>query len=122
MWCVVHVLTKMFADLSGVSSGGNAKKSSDSKTSSGPSEGLSGGRGGKRREEIVVLSEVDAHGRPLSLSYVGHMNDREKAQRDRFVHESKKADFATGEREKYFADDDNMSLDDMVRREKLSSK
>lgn len=118
----MRVFTKMSADSTGASSGGAAKKSSDSKTSSGPTEGLSRGRGGKRHEEIVVLSEVDAHGRPLSLSYVGHMNDREKAQRDRFVHESKKADFAKGERDKYFADDDNMSLDDMVRREKLSSK
>mmetsp|Transcript_16137 Transcript_16137/g.40696 ORF Transcript_16137/g.40696 Transcript_16137/m.40696 type:complete len:348 (+) Transcript_16137:3-1046(+) len=52
------------------------------------------------------------------------MSEQEKAQRDKFVHDSKKADFADqrkGERQQYFADD-NMSVDEMVRREKLSTR
>uniref|UniRef100_A0A7S4KQA5 Cwf19-like C-terminal domain-containing protein n=1 Tax=Guillardia theta TaxID=55529 RepID=A0A7S4KQA5_GUITH len=47
------------------------------------------------------------------------MSDQEKATRDRKIHFEAKTDLGKGQREKYFADDD-MTVDQMVQREKLN--
>ena len=107
--------------------GGGAKpppREGESKGRKGERDGGGGGRGGGGRgkeEEVVVLTGVDAKGKPLALNYVGRMTDQEKATRDKAVHDNKKADFAKGERTQYFGDD-NMSVDEMVRREKMSDR
>ncbi|XP_028519021.1 CWF19-like protein 2 [Exaiptasia diaphana] len=70
-----------------------------------------------KEEEVVVLTRTDKFGNTRPVS----MNEVQEPKRGRRKREKVSTHSETGQRERYFADDDRYDLNEIVRREKMNT-